>query len=173
MYDKKKEVFLKRLFLIFILPIVLFAKMGYINVAGGVFDISGNKHQTKELSLEYQIATSWGWLHPIFGVLQTFKGATYLSCGLALNVQMKRFLLIPSISAGYYHQGSGKDLGCPLEFRSTLMVGFQTKNQIRIGLQIAHMSNAHLGNKNPGEESLDLVISIPLKSLSLSKRICQ
>ena len=154
----------------FLLPLSLLAKVSYISVGSGVFDVLRPKHRTGEVRVEYQPAASLGWIHPMLGVLQTFKGATYLYGGFAINIELGQILIIPSLAAGYYHKGSGKDLGYPLEFRSALLLGYQRRSKFRVGVQLAHVSNASLGHKNPGEESLSLVFSIPLKKSKESIR---
>ena len=52
-------------------------------------------------------------------------------------------------------------LGNTIEFRTTLEVSYQLKNSNRIGLSFGHISNANLGNKNPGVEILSLSYHIP------------
>lgn len=155
---------MKKCCFFFFFPLCFWANVSYINISAGGFDFFRSKYRTGEIKLEYQPAASFCWLHPLFGILQTFKGSTYLSCGIALNVIVKQMFIVPSISAGYYHKGGGKDLGLPLEFRSAVTLGLQhPRNHSRIGVQIAHMSNASFGSKNPGEESLSLVLSFPLQ----------
>ncbi len=153
---------MKRLWL-FLFPLSLFAKISYISVGGGVFDVLRSKYRTGEVKLEYQTAASWCWIHPIAGVLQNFKGSTYFYGGFAINIGLEKFLVIPSLAAGYYHHGGGKDLGYPLEFRSAVMICYQRPSKMRIGIQFAHVSNAGLSHRNPGEESLSLVFGFPLK----------
>ncbi len=140
----------------------LLAETGYINYSMGVFDLARPKYRTGEARLEYQAAVSWYWIHPIIGVFQSFKGATYVYGGLCLDANWKNFLLVPSIAAGYYNHGGGKKMGCPLEFRSALLLGYQRPDRFRMGLQISHVSNAGLGSKNPGEETMCLVLGFPI-----------
>ena len=41
-------------------------------------------------------------------------------------------------------------LGNDIQFRTTLEFSFELKNKNRIGLSFGHISNANLGDKNPG-----------------------
>ncbi|MFA5250030.1 MAG: acyloxyacyl hydrolase [Parachlamydiales bacterium] len=163
-----KRLILRAAFYLFIfsLPLGLGAFCPYLTLSGGVFDFLRERHRTGEIRLEYEAAASFCYFHPLLGALQTFKGASYLYGGLALDLPCSPLVVIPSISAGYYHEGGGKNLGFPLEFRSTLTLGFEVRTGARIGLQIAHISNAHLGHRNPGEETLSLVFSFPLKGIA-------
>jgi hypothetical protein len=68
----------------------------------------------------------------------------------------------PNFTLGYYHQGQGKRLGYPLEFRSSLEAGYRFDNEWRITGYLSHMSNAALGRKNPGIEMGGIYVHIPL-----------
>ena len=53
----------------------------------------------------------------------------------------------------YYNEGSGKDLGHALEFKSELQLSLSLPKDSQLGLSYNHLSNASLGNKNPGANS--------------------
>ena len=62
------------------------------------------------------------------------------------------FIFTPSFGAGYYNDGDGKKLGHELEFRTTFEISYELKNKNRIGFSFGHISNAKIGDKNPGAE---------------------
>ena len=62
---------------------------------------------------------------------------------------------------GYFDEGSGKKLGHNIEFRTSLEVSYELENNNRIGLSISHISNANIGDKNPGAEIISLSYQIP------------
>ena len=62
---------------------------------------------------------------------------------------------------GYYDNGSGKNLGHNIEFRTSFEISYKLKNNNRIGLSLSHISNANLGDKNPGVEILSFSYQIP------------
>lgn len=64
---------------------------------------------------------------------------------------------------GLYVQGNGPDLGFPIEFRSGIELGYETRQGWRVGLSYDHRSNADLKAYNPGMETIQLRVSIPLK----------
>ena len=70
-------------------------------------------------------------------------------------------IFTPSIGFGYYDNGSGKNLGNDLQFRTTLELSYKLKNENRVGLSIGHISNANLGDKNPGVEIISLTYQVP------------
>ncbi len=74
----------------------------------------------------------------------------------------RRFVVTPSLAAGYYEKGDGKDLGHELEFRSSVEISYRFDDRSRIGLSFYHLSNASISSKNPGTEVLSIVYSIPL-----------
>ena len=69
---------------------------------------------------------------------------------------------MPSIAAGLYEDGSGKDLGGALEFRSAVTFGYRFESGWRAGLFYAHISNASTGRDNPGADTIGISISVPL-----------
>lgn len=71
--------------------------------------------------------------------------------------------MTPSVAAGPYLRGGGRDLGHVFEIRSGLEIAYRFNDRSRLGLLFYHISNAGLGDdKNPGAEALGLTYSIPL-----------
>ena len=52
-----------------------------------------------------------------------------------------------------YNYGDGKDLGSPLEFKSEVQMSFNVSDSTHFGMSYNHISNASLGDKNPGANS--------------------
>ena len=61
--------------------------------------------------------------------------------------------LTPSFAPGLYHKGNGKDLGHVLEFKSEVQLSYAATDKSSLGVSYNHVSNASLGNKNPGANS--------------------
>jgi hypothetical protein len=90
-------------------------------------------------------------------------GSGYIGTGLAWELFLtKQIILIPSFSPVFYWKGKGKDLGCPLEFRSAIEISYEMNNHMRLGLQVFHISNASISNKNPGLNAVALCMAFPL-----------
>ncbi|MCB1332699.1 MAG: acyloxyacyl hydrolase [Roseivivax sp.] len=64
---------------------------------------------------------------------------------------------------GLYANNGGFDLGGPIEFRSGIEFGWEAPNGWRVGLSYDHRSNASIYDKNPGIETVQLRVSVPLK----------
>ena len=109
------------------------------------------------------------FLKPFAGVEITSDSAKYLIGGVYLEDNIGTLFtgkesnlnFTPSFGIGYYDDGDGKKLGNDIEFRTTFEISYQLKNSNRIGLSFGHISNANLGDKNPGVEILSLSYQIP------------
>ena len=107
-------------------------------------------------------------LKPFAGFEITSDSASYFLAGVYLEDNIgtlftgdsSNFIFIPSFGAGYYDDGDGKKLGSDIEFRTTFEVSYQLKNENRIGFSFGHISNANIGDKNPGVEVLSLSYQI-------------
>lgn len=138
---------------------VIFAKElpPLVMLGGGVFNlVRGNKYGL--LQLEYRsklklYQRSIVTIRPLFGEMVTFKASTYTYAGLAFDVELPfNFYFTPTFSPGIYTQGRGKNLGYPLEFRSSIELAFARRSGSRIGAQFYHLSNGSFSSKNPGSE---------------------
>lgn len=74
----------------------------------------------------------------------------------------QRWILTPSLGAGFFQEGKKLDLGHPIEFKSALEIAYQFDNQVRIGVAIYHLSNSRLSSTNPGTETVMATLSLPL-----------
>ena len=128
------------------------------SVYTGMFDFSddgkkstllGFQHQNKNLNRN----TFLGNLSPITGALITADNATYLYTGVQAQYKIGNLNLTPSFTPGLYNQGNGKDLGHVLEFKSELQLSLDLPKESQLGFSYNHLSNASLGEKNPGANS--------------------
>jgi len=109
------------------------------------------------------------YLKPFAGIETTSKSAYYILCGIYLEDNLgqlfigdkSNFIFTPSFGAGYYDDGNGKKLGNKIEFRTTFEISYEMQNKNRLGLSFGHISNANIGNKNPGVEIITLSYQIP------------
>jgi len=108
------------------------------------------------------------YLKPFLGIEATSDSAVYLLSGVYLEDDLgslikgekSDYLLTPSFGIGYYEDGNGKKLGNEIEFRTTLELSYEIQNNNRIGVSFGHISNANLGDKNPGVEVISLSYQI-------------
>lgn len=109
------------------------------------------------VNLEYRAGQKLFYLGPLFGVLVNADGGAFVYAGAYADLRYRRFILTPSLAAGAYEQGSGPDLGGTLQFRSSVTVAYELEHRSRIGVRVAHISNARLHSENPGENEVLLI----------------
>ena len=110
----------------------------------------GFQHQNTTLERQ----TFLGNISPITGGFVTENSAAYIYTGIEWNVEMGgKMLFTPSFAPGLYHEGNGKDLGHLLEFKSEVQLSYVLSKDSSIGVSYNHVSNASLGDKNPGANS--------------------
>ena len=83
----------------------------------------------------------------------TQDAAAYVYTGVEVNYDLGPIKLTPSFTPGLYSQGDGKDLGHPLEFKSEVQLSMDLGDSTNFGMSYNHVSNASLGDKNPGANS--------------------
>ena len=109
------------------------------------------------------------FLKPFVGIEYTGDKASYFLTGLYIEDNLgklftgeeNKITFTPSFGAGYYDDGSGKKLGNNIQFRTTLEISYEILNKNRIGFSFGHISNANLGDKNPGVEIFSISYQIP------------
>jgi hypothetical protein len=133
------------------------------SVGGGQFDVT-RKHSRWMGQLEWKPSYWFAQLRPFVSFFMTEQESSYFAVGLGYDFFLsKYFVITPSFGPGLYLKGNGKDLYFPLEFRSSIEAAIRFPNYSRLGVQFYHISNAGLGNKNPGSEILTLFLSFPLQ----------
>ncbi|HLI22534.1 MAG TPA: acyloxyacyl hydrolase [Stellaceae bacterium] len=135
---------------------------GFITGGLGAFDFLHN-YTTAEGRLEFRFAYSLFFWHPLVGTFFTPKGSVYTYGGFRLELPVgKHILILPIATVGDYEKGAGKDLGSHIEFKTGAEIDLVFANGIRVGPAFDHVSNAGIGKKNPGEENLMMMMSVPL-----------
>jgi len=128
------------------------------SVYSGMFDFSddgkksaliGFQHQNENLNRD----TFLGNISPITGVMITADNAGYIYTGVQAQYKIGPLSITPSFTPGLYHYGDGKDLGHMLEFKSEVQLSIDFSQNSKLGLSYNHISNASLGDKNPGANS--------------------
>ena len=159
---KHYKLISKFIFIIFfsLLSSVVYAEenSSKFNIYSGMFDFSdagkkstliGFQHQNENLNRD----TFLGNVSPITGGFITGNSVAYVYSGIEWNIDMSGLTLTPSFAPGYYHKGDGKDLGHALEFKSEVQLSYTGTDKSSFGVSYNHVSNASLGDKNPGANS--------------------
>ena len=128
------------------------------NLYTGMFDFSDNGKRSTLIGFEHQNQnlnrdTFLGNLSPITGALITGDSAGYIYTGVKAQYKIGILNVTPSFTPGLYHAGNGKDLGHMLEFKSEVQLSLDLSKNSELGFSYNHISNASLGDKNPGANS--------------------
>ena len=130
-----------------------------LNFFIGNFDFSDDKQKAILVGFQHQNENLYrdnfiGNVSPITGGFVTENSAVYVYTGIEWNVDMgEKILFTPSFAPGLYHEGDGKDLGHILEFKSEVQFSYSASDNTSFGVSYNHVSNASLGDKNPGANS--------------------
>ena len=129
-----------------------------VNVYSGMFDFSddgkksaliGFQHQNENLTRDSFV----GIISPVSGAMITADNATYFYTGIQAEYKLGFVNFVPSFTPGLYGEGDGKDLGHLIEFKSEVLLSLDLFKNSQLGLSYNHISNASLGDKNPGANS--------------------
>jgi hypothetical protein len=134
----------------------------FLAFGAGWFDFNDDV-QSVEFHAEIRTDYTLLWvLNPIAGLIVNTDRAVYGYVGVQADIFLgQRFVLTPSFAVGYYEEGDSKDLGHEIEFRSAVELAYRFDNRSRLGVQVYHLSNAGIGDSNPGTEVVALTYARP------------
>jgi lipid A 3-O-deacylase len=134
----------------------------FLSLGAGVYDVNDDS-TAADFRAEYR--SGWGFfdvVKPFVGLQGTSDGTVYGYFGLGVDLHLgDKLVLTPNAAVGLLDEGSGKDLGSPIEFRTGVEIAWRFENRSRLGLAFHHISNARISEKNPGTEVLSVIYSIP------------
>ena len=130
----------------------------------GQFDVNDTV-DSSELRFEYLYGNNFlknnYHLKPFLGVMRNGDNGKYIYSGVRKDISIsEKWFFTPSFALGYYDRGDSKDLGYNLEFRSQIEFSYKLKSS-RIGFNLNHISNASIGDTNPGTESATISLIRP------------
>ena len=161
----RKIIYLLTIFTLFFSPLLSAEKNKVnndhqYNFFIGNFDFSDDKQAAALFGIQHQNEmltrdSFLGNISPITGGFITENSAAYIYSGIEWNINMGSFEFTPSFAPGLYHEGDGKDLGHVLEFKTEVQLSYTLSNRTSFGMSYNHVSNASLGDKNPGANSYE------------------
>ena len=127
-------------------------------IYSGMFDFSDDGKKSNLFGIQHQNETLmrntfFGTLSPVSGIMITGDTASYAYTGVQAEYKFGNLNVTPSFTPGIYHQGDGKDLGHIVEFKSEVQLSIDLFENSQLGFSYNHISNASLGEKNPGANS--------------------
>lgn len=124
----------------------------------------GEKTAT-EVYYRRDTGTAHGPFQMVYGVSVTDQGSTWAGLGHAwtrTNWAGNAYVQLHAMT-GLYLKGEGPDLGGPIEFRSGIELGYENRKGWRYAVSYNHRSNAGIYDENPGVETVNFKISMPLR----------
>lgn len=139
----------------------------FISLGAGYFDFNRQKDPGANFNLEYRSDQKFWVFKPFAAAAYSSTGHGFVGAGVLVDIFLgKRWVATPSFAPHYYWgETSDLDLGHALEFRSQLEIAYRFDDRSRLGLAIAHYSNASIGDTNPGTETATVYYSIPLSTI--------
>ncbi len=133
------------------------------SVYAGKFEFFGQGTDKESMVLggEYRFKDQFNGLRPVVGGFANSDAGAYGYAGAYWDLPLGTapFVISPGFAVGAWHEGSSKDLGSVLEFRSTMEVDYEFDSGNRLGVALSHISNAGIGSKNPGVETFQAVFN--------------
>lgn len=144
------------------------AENQYVSVFLGQFDVGQTQVDT-QYGVSWLSNTQWTrWsLQPEVGLLRTRYGSHLIFTGITrrtpFNTKPGGLALTVGLAPAIYWHGNGEDtdLGYWLQFKSSLGLEYEFPDATRIGASFSHLSNASLGETNPGTELWTLHFRLP------------
>lgn len=136
----------------------------HLTLGVGYYDFIYRNNSAADFRVEYRHDQGLWYVKPWIGLEATSDGAFYPAGGFLLDIYLfEDFVVTPSLGVGaYFDQIGGEDLGNTLEFRTQIEVSYRFEDHARLGMAFSHISNAGIGDSNPGAEVLNLYYSLPL-----------
>jgi len=140
----------------------------YFSIGAGAFNVTDDEDDAAaDLRLEYRHGERFFWFKPWAGIELTSEGGLWGGGGILLDLYFgRRIVVTGSTGVGGYERGDGKDLGATVEFRSQLEVAYRFDDRSRLGVAFGHISNAGIGDDNPGAEMATLYYHVPIGRLA-------
>lgn len=161
----KKQLIAAGILALAVSPLTFADHSHSLALSAGAFEVFDSDQRAAEIGIEYRFSPieSVFNLIPTVGLNINEDGAYWASAGVRYDYQLNHnWILTPHFAFVGYEDGAGLDLGLGLEFRTGLDLAYRLTDTSRIALGIYHMSNADLGDDNPGSESVILSYSFDL-----------
>jgi lipid A 3-O-deacylase len=146
-------------------PVVLHGSEADLLMLGlGAYDPFDNG-SAPGATLEYRLGRKLFFIGPAIGGIANTDGGLFGYFGLYFDLSVGPVYFTPQLGLGAYHQGDSRDLGGVFQFRETVEFSYRFANGHRLGARVAHISNADIHDRNPGEEEYYLTYAIALGPL--------
>ena len=147
-------------------PVAADDEPAFISLGAGSTGVIADRTQGAAFNIEYRSDYELWKIRPFVGGFATSDASLYGYFGFLMDIYFgNRWVLTPNTAVGLYAEGDGQDLGHVIEFRSGIELAYRFDDRSRLGVAVHHLSNASIGDDNPGTETALIYYSIPLNSL--------
>jgi lipid A 3-O-deacylase len=137
----------------------------YLILGVGAFDLFEENvvdhNRSAAGTVELRLGTKLLGIGPALGLLANVDGGVFGYGGLYFDLPFGPIVITPLGAIGGYRQGDSKDLGGVFQFRASITAAYQFENASRLGVELGHISNAHIHEENPGEEDAFITYALP------------
>jgi len=132
-----------------------------VGLSSGQYGLRGGLPRELGFQVDLRAPWQWGPVRPVLGVLAGSSGGGYLFTGLVLDLPLPGGLQVsPGFAPGVVLSRGNRDLGSPIEFRSSIEVSRRIVSPVRLFVSFSHLSNGGLTQHNPGVETLMLGLEV-------------
>ena len=135
-----------------------------LSVGVGAYDFA-DRGTAPAATVEYRLGRKLWLIGPSIGLMANSDGGVLGYLTAYIDLSWGQMHLTPQVGIAGYREGGSRDLGSVFQFRASGDLTYEFANAGRLGLRLAHVSNANTANPNPGEEELYLVYSVALGPL--------
>lgn len=121
--------------------------------------------ESPEIYLRYDFGRDIGPFGQALGISYGEESGSWLGYGFTWDTFIGKSPFYTELHAmpGLYAPGDDFDLGGPIEFRSGIEFGYESRGGWRYALSYDHRSNAGIYDDNPGVETVQFRVSMPLR----------
>src|SRR5699024_6872829 len=119
----------------------------YVDLGAGAFNFNHNNPSAAGY-VEYRYGKKFFFIGPLIGIMANTDGGVFGYGGVYANIKYRKLVLTPIITLGGYRQGGSKNLGGIFQFRTGITLSYQFDQGSRLGVRLAHASNAGIYNRN-------------------------
>lgn len=127
----------------------------------GPYGLRASQPREAGFQVEFRLPWRWTVLRPTTGTLIGTAGSAYVFGGVVAELPLLAGLqLNPSFAPGVVLASGQRDLGSPIEFRSSIELSAKIVQPLRLALSLSHISNGGLTHHNPGVEIVMLGLEV-------------
>ncbi len=166
MNNKRISAFVLSAFLALGIASAARAESDYITLEAGDFNVLRKNEHALWYGAQYRSPYFWDKFLVDTGVGGNADGGIYAYLGAQYDWNLiGNVYMLPGFGVGYWHEGGSKNLGGPLEFKSSIETDYRFDSGVRAGAALWHISNAGIYSHNAGTEVIEATFSVPLATI--------